>query len=537
MLVTLTLLPLAWALASNAELPDVQFMGLLSNPQDGLTYLAKMEQGYQGEWLYNLAHTPEPHNGAAIFLFYLFLGHLARLTSLPPLIIFHVVRVLAGLFMYFALYQLGAAVWTRVRSRRTFFILVGVGSGMGWLAVALDPTALDTTTNRLLPDLTIPEAFPLYAAYTNPHFPFAIGLLALIVSIYIEVFRPGKHEEPTVYNEGLFLTVASLLLAVVMPQAIIPIGVALAVYLVVRMVRERRAPLYEASWAVPLWFPAAPFAIYYLVVTQINPAFAAWNAQNVTPSPPPQYYLAGYGLLLVLALPGIARAVRRFEPDGDQLMVVWLAVNAALLYVPTNYQRRLTVGLLIPLVYFAVRGTEDYWRNLVPPRLMRPAIILAFVLLIPSNVLAMGVSLLGTVTDKEAGLDNNLLLETDYANLLIWMRVVVPQEVSERPTVVLASPDYSMFVAGWSGRRVVYGHPYETIDAEHKRQRVLDFYNGLDCDLLEGESWQDTRWRVDYVVVGPRERALGEGADAGACVEGLGAPLMTFGDVALYRIH
>lgn len=536
-LVSLTLIPLAWALAGNAHSPAVQFMGLLVNPQDGLTYLAKMEQGFRGNWLFHLSHTPESHDGAAIFLFYLFLGHVAQLLRLSPLEVFHIARVLTALFMYFALYQFGASVWTRARTRRLFFALTAVGSGLGWLVIALDPGALDIATDRLLPDLTVPEAFPFYAAFAAPHFPFAIGLLALIGSIYIAVFRPGHHEEPTFYNRGLFLAIASLLLAIVMPQALVPICLTLAAYLLVRLLRTRRAPLYEASWAIPLWFTVAPFAVYYFAALQTNPALAAWGAQNVTPSPPPQYYLASFGPLLLLALPGLGRALRRFEPDGDQFMLTWLVVNAVLLYLPTAYQRRLVVGLVIPLAYFAVRAFEDYWRNIVPQRLWRSALILVFVVIIPSNVFIMAVPLVGAVANTQSGLDSKLLLETDYANLLAWIRVRVPPQMGVRPTVILASPDISLYIPGWGGPRVVYGHPYETVDAERKRQQVEAWYRGEDCTLPDGESWDRARWRVDYIVLGPRERALSAETGSDVCYADLGEPWGAFGDVAIYRVR
>ena len=41
-LAAITLLPYAWALALNATASNWQFMGILANPQDGATYLAKI---------------------------------------------------------------------------------------------------------------------------------------------------------------------------------------------------------------------------------------------------------------------------------------------------------------------------------------------------------------------------------------------------------------------------------------------------------------------------------------------------------------
>ncbi len=75
----------------------------------------------------------------------------------------------------------------------------------------------------------------------------------------------------------------------------------------------------------------------------------------------------------------------------------------------------------------------------------------------------------------------------------------------------------------------MYGHPFETLNAEARHRRVRDFYAGADCDLLADES-------VDYVWVGPRERAQ---MDAGeACLPG-GEPVFqsSGGRVVLYAAH
>src|SRR5579859_4882016 len=78
LLVAVTLLPYAWAFASNTPIAGWQFMGILPNPQDGATYLAKIGEGARGAWLFTLPYTPESsaqYNGAAINEFYLLLGH------------------------------------------------------------------------------------------------------------------------------------------------------------------------------------------------------------------------------------------------------------------------------------------------------------------------------------------------------------------------------------------------------------------------------------------------------------------------------
>ena len=59
-LVGVTLIPdaLGFALAR----PGTQFMGTLMNPEDTNSYLAKMQQGFEGDWLYTIPFTAEEHS-------------------------------------------------------------------------------------------------------------------------------------------------------------------------------------------------------------------------------------------------------------------------------------------------------------------------------------------------------------------------------------------------------------------------------------------------------------------------------------------
>jgi len=153
--------PYIWAYA--AALPDLYFMGILVNPADGYSYLAKMYQGYAGSWQFHLPYTPEPHQGVFLHTIYLGIGHLARQLGVSTILTFHTVRVLAGLYMLLMVY-LFIADWTDdVSQRRITWGLAAVGSGFGWL-VTLFSGGLYAT-----PDLTSPEAFPLYSAYASVH--------------------------------------------------------------------------------------------------------------------------------------------------------------------------------------------------------------------------------------------------------------------------------------------------------------------------------------------------------------------------------
>lgn len=521
LLVTITLLPYAWAFTSAASASGEQFMGILYNPFDGATYLAKIGQGLRGAWQFTLAHTPEAQDGTFLMMFYLLLGHLASVLGFSELVMFHVARLVTGFMMIIAIYHLGSTIWQRTRPRRLFFGMIALGSGLGWLWLIVAPGSFDLPT-----DLKVPESIPLYATFVNPHFPLTIALIALLASMFVMVFRPGFDKQPTLTNGGLSIALITVAMCIVQPQGWVPIASALVAYIAVLTIRTRRIPRLELNWTLLVILPALPILLYYLVVTNANEALRIWNIQNETPSPTVDRYILGFGLLLFVALPGIWRALRRFERDGDRFMLIWLVVNVIWLYVPFNLQRRLAIGLIIPIVYFGVRSLEDFWFNLINRKWRDAALLVFFVFLMPSNVLVLGLPLVGVIEPKR-GLEEALLIESGYGEAMRWLNR------NARPgDVVLAPPQPSLWIPAYTSLRVVYGHPIETLDAERKLAEVVAFYNGSGCnDIVD-------RYQVRYILAKrPAENDVQNGWPE-ACLKALSLadPLITFDDVEVYQI-
>jgi hypothetical protein len=62
-----------------------------------------------------------------------------------------------------------------------------------------------------------------------------------------------------------------------------------------------------------------------------------------------------------------------------------------------------------------------------------------------------------------------------------------------------------MFIPARTGRKVIYGHPFESVNAEQEKQSVENcFREGIKAcvPFLVSRG-------VDYLFIGPRERALG----------------------------
>ena len=398
----------------------------------------------------------------------------------------------------------------------TFFMVVSVGSGVGWLFAPL----LGSSGDEFWPDLQIPEAFPFYSTLVNVHFPLALGCLALLTGLLVMAFRPGADRQREL---GRLLPLASLLsviLTFIYPQALVPFSVALGVSVVVNALGKRRLALpWLLRWALAVVLPALPMALYYYFVVTENAAFAEWSRQNYTYAPAPHIFLLGLGIPLLLGIPALFRASRQFEQADDRLMLLWLVAIIVCVYLPTSIQRRFMVGAMIPVAYFATRALEEYWLQ----RVRRPVRTVALTLLVPliavSHLLVLFLPVLPVVTgtrEAQAG----VLLERDYALVFRWL-----ESRTGLNDVVLASPAASVWLPGWAEARVVYGHPYETLNAAAKRAQVEAWYDGQvdDCAALIA------RYDVRYVLVGPEERMLG----AAECADSL-RPAIGLGQVTIY---
>jgi hypothetical protein len=463
----LALASLPYLIGALTAAPDRVFSGLQVNPLDGVSYLAKMQIGLHGDWLFTLRFTAESSPGVFLFTYFIALGQLARLLNVPLILMFHAARLAGGFALLWQIYRLIARVTSAVDVRRLAWWLIALSSGLGWLA-----TLLGHGTSS---DMTIAESNTFYSLMANAHFALA---MALMIALFIGVL---ETEHVTLWRV-IGLSALSLVLAIIQPFEPIALFLILGVTLLLMRWRDRAWPRPQFWITVCVGAITAPLLVYLYLATQIDPVLRGWSAQNQTPSPPLIDYVIGYGLLIVLAIPA-ARSAWRRRSNWDLLLLAWIVVTAPLLYAPFPLQRRWSLGLHIPIGLLAAQGLSQMVRSVWARR----AIIVAT---IPTSVLIVLVLIGGAVTR-----DPHIYMTTDEYAALTWLH-----DHARFDDVVLAAPETGAFIPAFAGQRVVYGHPYETVDAEQKRQMVTDFFAGRSIKALEG---------VAYVFVGPRERALG----------------------------
>lgn len=499
LLLTLTTLPVVIMALLLATHPTLEFMGATHHPSLVAADLSRMAQGRDGQLLTLFRHTPEPHRALFVQPLYPVLGSIAAFTGLPNVLIYHVGRVLATLFMTVALYHLGAHIWVKVRARRIFLVLAWLGGGVGLFWALIDPTA------RPL-DLGLPMAYPYYAALVSIHYPLAIGVIALLAAVCIAVLRPGFQQSPTAQNGGVTIAMSSLALAVLYPPALLPLMGAFTLCVMLDWLWRRKLALHEWRWLLWGIVPALPVTAYLSAMFTSNPVVSIWLSQDYYPTYDIPAILVSCSLLLIAGAPALWRAVRSFERDVDRFMLFWLIALMVLGAFAPRFASHFLIGLTLPLAYFATRSLDHVWLEHIRRSWHRRVYVVALLpLMISPIVVAYGSVALAIASPQPS----RVALPTDYRHALRWIDGQTPNNA-----VILAAPAVSTWIPVLSQHRVVYGHPTETMFAAARRHNVLQWYRADDraaCRPLAQPQWSIIgSFYVEYALVGPLELALGD---------------------------
>jgi len=471
----LALVSLPYIYAALSAGPDLVFGGFLLNPIDGYTYLAKMRQGLAGAWSFTLPYSAEPGDPAAINLYYLFLGHLARWLGAPLLLVFHAARLTAAALMLRALYALCASIFVETKSRWYAFLLASFGSGLGWAAILF---------GLFTPDFWVSEAYPFLSAYANAHFPLG---LAIQIHLFTQ-WQLGEKLNNLARTKTILL---SAVLAIVYPFGLALVGLVIAAEFLFR-IAARRSTQAAFQQLLLLAIAGGPIALYQLWIVNTHPVLSVWNAQNLTPTPAPIELLISLSPALLIAIVGtiIARQIK--ATTHLSTLLIWIFLSLIIAYLPINVQRRMLSGIFIPLALVAIYALESLTSNW--QRGTRLVSIL-LVLSVPTNLLVIISGL-----NAARHMDESIYLQRTELAAYHWL-----DENASDGDLLMASPSSGLLVPAYSPLRVLYGHPFETVDAEKWLQLVNNFYSQPDSAAAQLEGLG-----VNYVLYGPRESLLGD---------------------------
>lgn len=453
---------------------DYLFSGFFINHPDGHAYLAKMRLGQEGRWSFTLPYHTEPGGGGYVYLFYLGLGHIARILHVPLIYVFHGARIFLTMVLLASLANFWQALFQVGWKRKLAFAMSSLGSGLGWFVLAF---------GSLTADFLVAEAYPFLAAYHNPHFPFGLGLMVWLLT-------PGRMEKDP-GKEIMLVVPAALMLGVSLPFGVVIVCLVLGCECLIANFRGRfvwqnvfSMPSQKVQMLFLISMTGGSILLYQMWLFHTDPVLNGWYTQNRAPSIPVGNMLWAFSPGLILAAFGWRKA---FQGEYTRRIALWMVIGLGLVYIPWNWQRRFMTGLYIPVAGLAVLGIKKIrTRNWLR---FESLVTILFLLIFPTNLMILGMSIRAAYSQ-----DETLYYTADEMEGLAWL-----SEMEEnQEAIVLAEPDLGLAVPVYTPHRVVYGHR-ETINAREKERMVKAYFSG---DLSEQERNDFLEaYAVDYVLV------------------------------------
>ncbi len=487
LLIILTTIPI-W-IAFKAAGGEWSFTGFLLAVEDGNSYIAKMNLGAAGAWLFRSPYTAMPQQGVLAFLPFLLLGKLALGPEkhLQLVLLYQFFRIAAIPLLVLATYNLASLISTSTSVRRWATILGTVGGGLGWI---LTLTGSGEWLGSLPLDFISPESFGFLAELTLPHLVLARTLMLWALAQYLVEGDQGAGS----WKAGILLGLATLIqpLGTLSAFAVVSAHQILLWIRQGRLLRER----WRTRWLPALTrfvLPSLPLILYYFAGSLTNPYLRIWSAQNQLPSPHLLHYLLAYGLILPFAVRGAVEAWRKSSSPG-LLLSGWVVILPLLAYFPYPVQRRLPEGVWVALSILAMDGLSK-WLT-ARPRLgwIRPVVV-------GFSVLSSMALVIGSINVAKSPARPAFIPGAEE-QAYKWIAENVRQQ-----SVVLASYAVSNALPAWATVRVIIGLGPESANQEVLLPQVRALYDA-GMSNTEREAFFE-REGIEWLVLGPLEAVLG----------------------------
>ncbi|HEB65141.1 MAG TPA: hypothetical protein ENJ02_06340 [Chloroflexi bacterium] len=501
----LTALPYVYAALSVP--PEKHFMGFILNTSDHAQYLW-WYRGFQDALLIPNRQTPEPNPPVFFNLLWFVLARFGKFTGLDYRWVYQIFRFAAGAMLMPIVYWWCAQAFERITRRKTAFLVLALGAGLGWVQIVLKYTLWRGELYYPL-GVYLAEGNFFLNLMAYPHFAEAAAFILLTLGLLWK----GEKTENLRYAWAAALS--AFLLGWQHTYDLILVWGIPGLYALARWAQTRRFPWYWFKALLIVGLISFPPALYSVLLTTLNPIWKEVlaqfdNAGVFTPNPLRMFIPMGIPLFLGLAgalttLRAAARPQKAAAPHKSRLrtfLLAWFFGGWALTYVPTDFQIHMINSWQVPVVLLGV----DFWFEKVHPRLAQrwqalasPALAAAVLLaaVIPTN----GYIFLWRFLDLHRYNYPYFLHQAEY-DAMQWLDENAPSDA-----IVLSSYEPGRYIPAISGRTAFLSHWAQTVDFYTKRDFVAAFFQ---ADTPDAQRRQViTQFGVDYVLYGPAERALG----------------------------
>lgn len=482
------------------QTPEKTYTGLTATiyPEDVNGYYAWIKQAHDGAFLFEDKFTSESHNTWIFQPIFLLIGYTARFLRVNIDIIWYLTIIISNLLFLYIVYEFlknffpnqdknnnasnltesDSAAKTFFESKssafRIFtFILITVSSGFAWFAASL-------SADFLQPELTV---------FQSLRWPFIFSIsTAFILLIFLSILKYERTDNNKFIVQAGVLT---LFLSIIHPYDIfivIPIGIT---YLLFKRISPEK--LKKTISAICLYLIlVVPGIIYNLYVTAYDPVFSAHSKIKMLSFPPLSYVL-GYGVLFFLSIVGAYYIIKQRKKEL-YFLLFWIIAGFLLAYSPLSFQRRLLMGLQIPLAIISAFAIFEIGKRYAVN--IKTFFVIAAIIVVFSSIDSAAFLL----TDIDYLKKNSFpfFLDKNLLSALNWMNIN-----TDNRDIILSSREIGNFIPRYTGNRVFIGHWAQTINIEQKQKEVEKFYS-LEASKQEMNDFLKAN-SISYVLCGDFE--------------------------------
>lgn len=478
-------------------------------------YLSRIRQGREGARTVTEKYTSESHSGSFIHIMYLYMGKIGARVGVPIERIdamYHTARiVLAATLLFLIAYAAKKAfekqgiVWQVM----TFFLAVTASS---WPILVFHKG--EWRFGGYMPWWSIMDSLQRIT-----FIPHMLAGQALIVMLLLSLSDRTVMKKP--YN-WVFLGFMAFLLGIVFPPGLVFAFAAWGVFIVLDLFY--RLPFKTKNdareWiALRLMGPAiagvisAPTLLYLSLALNVYPwkRIVDYAILHVQPFVLGEYLLSVGPLLVLGTLGGLLVLMKR---ERRLLIFVawaiaWLACIVIFKYIPQESPLRFTEMLpQVPLAVLCAYLFFDLYQLL-----RKHAVILVFPIILVLLGLGQLYSSWGwqkefidqkiTASQPPISMNNYIMYPSkDFIAAMVFL-----EHSTSRTSIVLSQTTAGNYIPVYAGNTVYVGHA-NTIDTEHKEQKVKAFFGGT-MGRWEAEKLLEDN-NIEYVFFGPQEMADGK---------------------------
>lgn len=473
------------------------------NSHDTPVYFSYLEQVQQGHWLFENLFTTESQ--IKIFNpFWLFTGLIGKIFNLPVAVTFQVTRIILIPFLITICYLFISYFFQNKQERKVCFVMLLFSSGFGVLASRwLTPLYREKYGYANWPmDTWVPESNTFFTLYHTPHLIFSLSLILLIFLLTLTSFENNKK------RYSILAGLLALLLFQFHPFHVPTVFGVLGIYLIILCLKYRKIRWNLIGHLAIVFLLSLPAIVYHLLTMKYDWTIWQKAIQNVCLTPSWLMVLVSYGLLTILAIIGIISIWKnKLYNNRNLFLIAWPITQFLLIYLPVNFQRRLTEGLHVGVTLLANFGlffVYNFLKNKIGPKFFLLVVnnkmliwIIFPIVFCCSNIFILGQDIIYAYAYSKV-----FYISYNKLSAIKWLA-----QNTSFTSQIFSSPANGNIIPAFSARNVYVGHGVETAFYLQKTKETEWFFKDNKRD--EQKKTFLKKNNLNYLFYETEEKKLG----------------------------